>query len=102
MGKRQELEGTVTALRRTYRGEERWFPLLEEHGHTLLRRGFIACGVSPAASAGLVFFLDDQLLLERHQSEHARVRYRAILRDLDPELVSRAIGGLFNSRRRAA
>lgn len=93
MASAQNHRGTVTALRRTYRGEELWFPLLEQHGHTQLRRGLIACGVAPATAAGLVFFIDDQMHLERHQSESTRFNYRAVLRELDPKKVSRAIGG---------
>ena len=95
--------GDVVQLRRTYRGEEEWFPLLEELGLAQLRRGFIGTGLSPATASGLAFFLHDQVTLERHQTDTSRSRYRAILRDLEPATVrSCAIGGLFNSRRRAA
>jgi hypothetical protein len=90
------------APRRTYRGEEEWFELLDEVGHWTLRRAFIECGVSGAIAGNLVWFLEDQRRLDRHQGEGTRTKYRAILRDeLDPSLVreaARAIPGYFNSR----
>jgi hypothetical protein len=74
--------GNVTKLRRTYRGEEEWFGLLE-HGHRALRTAFIDVGVSPQVAAGLVFFLGDQVHLDRHQDQRSRTRYRSILSGLD-------------------
>ena len=76
--------------RRTYAGEETWFPLLEELGPSRLRRAFIRCGVSPAIAGNLVWFLEDQLVLERNSSDKSRVSYRCILRALDPVEVLRA------------
>ena len=76
--------------RRTYAGEEVWFPLLEEHGLVKLRRAFISAGVTPQVAAGLVFFLVDQLELDRQQTESTRNRYRRILAELDPAEVARA------------
>lgn len=76
--------------RRTYAGEELWFPLLEEHGLVKLRRAFISAGVTPQVAAGLVFFLVDQLELDRQQTESTRNRYRRILAELDPAEVARA------------
>ena len=92
----------VRQLRRTYRGEEEWFPLLDEHGHRALRNAFIECGVSAQQANGLVFFLDDQLHLERHQDADSRRRYRRLLDGLDLGVVSSAIPRLFNSRRAVA
>jgi hypothetical protein len=84
----------VRQLRRYYRGEERWFPLLEELGHQDLRDGFIAAGVAPQVAGGLVWFLDDQMRLTRHQSESSRNRYRRLLETLDSSKVRKlAIGG---------
>jgi hypothetical protein len=80
--------------RRTYAGEEAWFPLLEQHGPSALRRGLIEAGVSPQVAAGLVFFLEDQLTLAPHvQHQGTRTRYRATLAALDPSTVARAIPG---------
>ncbi len=80
-----------TQLRHTYRGEEAWFPLLEAHGHRGLRAGFLAEGVSPTVAGQLVWFLDEQLHLDRHLSKEARGRYRRILEGLDPDRVNRSI-----------
>jgi len=89
--------------RRTYAGEELWFPLLEDFGPSALRRGLIGVGVSPQVAGGLVWFLEDQLLLARTQTDHTRTRYRRVLAELDPAKVARAakqaIPGLFNSPR---
>jgi len=88
-----------TRRRRTYAGEQAWFALLEELGHRGLRRGLIGCGVSAQVSANLVFFIEDQMLLDRVyvQTGETRSRYRKVLADLDPEEVrARAIPGLFN------
>jgi hypothetical protein len=52
------MEGTVHQLRRTYRGEEKWFALLDDLGRRSLRDAFIEAGVSPQTAMGLVFFLD--------------------------------------------
>jgi hypothetical protein len=76
--------------RRYYRGEERFFPLLTELGHDGLRLGLIRRGVSPASAQGIVFFLSDQMTLDRHQHESTRVAYRAILLELDVEELRRA------------
>ncbi len=85
--------------RRTYRGEERWFGLLEELGHSRLRRALIESGVSAAQAGGLVFFIEDQMTLERHQDQKTRSRHRRILAGLDPGTVrSRAMPGLLNRR----
>jgi hypothetical protein len=95
--------------RRTYAGEESWFPVLEELGPSNLRRAFIVAGVSPRVAGNLVWFLEDQWLLDRHQTDTSRSRYRATLRDLDPERVlrrgrqlARPIPGLFKATRSAA
>jgi hypothetical protein len=91
--------------RRTYAGEEAWFGLLDELGHRRLRAGFITCGVSPQVAANLVFFIEDQLLLDRQfGTAGTKARYRKILAALDPEEVARAaraIPGQFNSERAA-
>jgi hypothetical protein len=92
--------------RRTYRGEEEWFELLEQFGHRPLRAAFIQAGISPQVAGGLVWFLDDQMALERTQTDKSRVRYRSILTTLDKAQVAaaakRAFPGLFNSGTRAA
>jgi hypothetical protein len=56
-------------------------------GHRGLRLGLIDAGVPPSQAAGIVFFIDDQLHLDRHQSEGARKQYRKVLSGLDPEAV---------------
>lgn len=96
---------SVTPLReikrRRYHGEEEWLPLLEELGPSALRRGYIVCGVPPQVAGNLVWFLEDQLTLDRTQTGMTRTRYRRILADLDPDEVARAaraIPGQFNSR----
>jgi hypothetical protein len=49
----------------------------------------------------LVFFLEDQIRLDRHQSESSRNRFRRVLKDLDPKevanLASRPVPRQFNS-----
>jgi hypothetical protein len=71
--------------RHTYRGEEQWFGLLEEFGPFRLRRAFIAAGQSATIAGNLVWFLEEQVTLDRHLSEFSRNKYRDILRDkLDP------------------
>lgn len=87
--------------RRTYRGEEEWFGLLKAHGPFALRRAFIAAGETPTTAGNLVWFLEEQQTLDRHLSERARVRYRDVLAQLDPEAVERAIPGWFKSDRAA-
>jgi hypothetical protein len=91
----------IARARRVYRGEELFFDVLEEHSHRAVRAAFIELGISPSVAANLVFFIDDQRHLDRHQDEATRGRYRKILRDLDPakvrEFASNTIGGLFNS-----
>ncbi|MDA8316494.1 MAG: hypothetical protein M0010_15195 [Actinomycetota bacterium] len=85
---------SVTSLqprrRRTYVGEEIWFPVLEDVGPTRLRRAFIRCGVSPAIAGNLVWFLEDQRSLDRHLAADTGVKYRRILAELDPDEVLRA------------
>lgn len=81
----------VRQLRRTFRGEEEWFPLLEEYGHRALRNAFIEAGIPAQTAMGLVFFLDDQLHLERHQTDKSRVRYRRLLSQLDLAMVTSTI-----------
>jgi len=81
--------------RRTFRGEERWFALLEEMGPRRFRAALILLGVSPAIAGNIVWFLDDQRQLERHLTEPTRGKYRKILSGLDPDKVRRAIPGLF-------
>ncbi|MHB1519301.1 MAG: hypothetical protein ACYCVN_12445 [Acidimicrobiales bacterium] len=76
--------------RRNYRGEERWFPLLERYGHSALRRGFMDAGVSPTLAGQLVWFLDEQLSLDRSTAGTSRSRYRHVLAELDPDLISRS------------
>ncbi len=84
---------TVHQLRRTYRGEEEWFPLLDELGHRGLRNAFIGAGVSAQTAMGLVFFLDDQRNLDRHQTSNSRARYRTVLRGLDVTTVAELAAG---------
>lgn len=88
-----------TKRRRTYAGEEAWFPVLDELGHRGLRAGFIHAGVSPVVAGNLVFWLEDQARLDRHFSKEQGVQYRRILRGLDPVKVARATPGQFNSTR---
>ena len=83
----------LPTARRHYRGEERWFPLLDELGHRRLRAAFIAAGIPAARAGALVFFLDDQRHLDRHQAEATRTRYRALLAELDPAVVRRRARG---------
>jgi hypothetical protein len=90
--------------RRTYGGEEAWFGLLEELGHSQLRQAFIAAGESPAQAGNLVFFIEEQMTLRRHFSKPGRNRYRHVLAELDPEKVRKlaaTIPGWFNSDRAA-
>jgi hypothetical protein len=77
-------------LRRRYAGEDAWFPVLERVGHDALRAAFIECGVAPQVAAGLVFFLVDQINLDRHQTDGSRTRYRKILRGLDLAAIEQA------------
>lgn len=92
--------------RRTFRGEEAWFPLLGEVGPAALRSGLIAAEVAPAMAGNLVWFLHDQMTLDRSLSEHTRSNYRKILATLDVEVVAkaarRALPGLLNSAPLAA
>jgi hypothetical protein len=90
--------------RRTYNGEEQWFELLDELGHAHLRRAFIEAGETPAVAGNLVWFLEDQVTLDRHLSKGARHQYRGRLAELDPEKVraaAQSIPGWFNSDRAA-
>ena len=86
----------ISKVRRVYRGEEEFFPLLAEFGHGRLRLAFLDSGISATISAGLVFFIEDQMRLDRHQTDKTRVKYRKILKSLDVEevrsLASRPIG----------
>lgn len=87
--------------RRTYAGEEAWFGLLEELGHGGLRRAFIAAGETPTVAGNLVWFLEEQVTLDRHLNHASRSRYRRVLAALDPEKVrklARSIPGWFNSQ----
>ena len=84
--------------RRTYNGEDAWFGLLEELGHRGLRAALVAAGVTPQVAAGLVFFIEDQKLLDRAPLGAAtKSRYRQVLAGLDPakvrRLATRPIGG---------
>jgi hypothetical protein len=95
-------KGKVVQLRRTYHGEQEWFEVLEDVGPSALRRALIATGVTPRVAGNLVWFLEDQLLLDRHQGESSRNRYRAELAELDLDQVRKvaaklAIPGQFNS-----
>jgi hypothetical protein len=87
--------------RRVYRGEEKWFPLLEEFGHRGLRSALIESGLSAQVAGGLVWFIDDQRSLDRHFNPVTGTRYRQILAELDPDEVARAIPGQFNPRHAA-
>ncbi len=94
--------GKIVQLRRTYRGEEEWFELLGELTPSGLRRALIAAGVRPAVAGNLVWFLEDQVMLDRHLSEQSRKNYRHQLAELDVEKVRTAasklaIPGQFNS-----
>jgi hypothetical protein len=70
-------------LRRRYGVEKDYLPLLVRMGHSKLRHGFIAVGVSSATTGGLIFFLEDQITLNRHQEGHTRAAYRKILEGLN-------------------
>jgi hypothetical protein len=86
-------------VRRTYRGEEAWFALLETpSGPRGLREAFIAQGISPTLAGQLVWFLDEQLHLSRHFTDTSRANYRRVLEELDLEKVKRAIPGYVSSR----
>lgn len=76
--------------KRYYRGEERYFPLLLELGHDALRLGLIRRGVSAAQAQGIVFFLADQMALDRHQGVSTRVKYRDALLEIDVAELRRA------------
>jgi hypothetical protein len=92
------------APRRTYRGEDSWFAVLDELGHATLRRAFIAAGETPTIAGNLVWFLDEQRSLDRHLNRDSRTKYRRVLSELDPEKVAklgRAIPGWFKSDRAA-
>jgi hypothetical protein len=82
---------SVRQLRRTYRGEEEWFALFQEHEPFEVRAGFIAAGVSPTLAGQLVWFLLEQQSLDRHLTDKSRVKYRRILADLDLDSVNSAI-----------
>ncbi|MGA2835485.1 MAG: hypothetical protein ABSF84_02700 [Acidimicrobiales bacterium] len=84
------MAGSVKQVRRTYRGEEDWFDLLDECGHRALRNAFIEVGVTAQQAMGLVFFLDDQRHLDRHQTHQSRSRHRQILAGLDIASVASA------------
>jgi hypothetical protein len=92
--------GQIRQLRRTYRGEEDWIPLLQRLGHRRLRQALIASGVSPTLAGQMVWFLDEQLHLDRHLTANSRTKYRRVLEGLDvarvADLADRAIPGLFN------
>jgi hypothetical protein len=92
--------GQVRQLRRRYNGEEDWIPLLQRIGHRRLRLALIASGVSPTLAGQVVWFLDEQLHLDRHLGEASRTKYRRVLEGLDvarvADLADRAIPGLFN------
>ena len=75
--------------RRFYVGEERWFGLLQEVGLPALRRGFIGAGASATLAGQLVWFLYEQLTLDRALSSKSRTRYREELGALDYDLVAR-------------
>lgn len=79
-----------TKRRRRYVGEEAWFDLFGRLGPSSLRRAFIHCGVPAQVAGNLVWFLEDQMNLEREQSPATRLRYRKALAELDPEEVRRA------------
>lgn len=87
--------------RRRYGVEEQWFPLLEDFGHAGLRMALIRAGQSPQVAGNLVWFLEDQLTLERALSQSTRTNYRGLLAELDPakvrRLAARPIPGQFNS-----
>jgi hypothetical protein len=87
--------------RRTYRGEEAWFDLLEHAGPFALRQAFIAAGETVTVAGNLVWFLQEQQTLERHFSTEARVKYRRRLAELDPTKVARSIPGWVSSRQAA-
>lgn len=76
--------------RRTYAGEEAWFPLLRDLGMRRLRGALMACGLSAVVAGNVVWWLDDQATLDRHFEHKSGVRYRDILGELDPEEVRRA------------
>lgn len=86
------MEATPT-LRRYYRGEELYFELLEEVGHRRLRAAFMAGGVTAQVAGGLVWFIEDQAQLDRHQDAKSRTRYRAILANLDPAHIAKLASG---------
>lgn len=91
--------GQIRQLRRTYRGEGDWIPLLQRIGHRRLRLALIASGVSPTLAGQIVWFLDEQLHLDRHLTADSRTKYRRILDGLDigavAQIADRAIPGLF-------
>ena len=69
--------------------------------HTL---AFIAAGESPTVAGNLVWFLEEQVSLDRHLSREAAVKYRRRLAELDPAKVRKlaaSIPGWFNSDRAA-
>ena len=76
--------------RATYRGEEKWFDLLDEVGPFALRRAFIDAGLSPSVAGGVVFFLDEQRTLDRHFSPDQRTNYRRLLAEFDPDEIANA------------
>jgi hypothetical protein len=93
------------APRRTYGCEAEFLPIFQEVGHRVMRAAFIELGVTAQLAGNLVWFLDDQVELDRHLSESTRTRLRSELAKYDPAEVlatARAIGGLFNSGALAA
>jgi hypothetical protein len=82
-------EASERQRRRFYLGEERWFGLLQEVGLPALRRGFLGAGMSPTVAGQLVWFLYEQLTLDRSLSAASRRKYRDELDRLDYDIVAR-------------
>lgn len=74
--------------RRTFNGEGPWVQLLAQVGPSALRMAFIESGVTPPVAGNLVWFLEDQQMLNRTQTPKTRTRYRQQLADLDITQVS--------------
>jgi hypothetical protein len=80
---------TVSQLRRTYTGEERWFELLDELGHYRLSIGFmLAAGVAPQVGANMVMAIEDRRHGVSRLSGSTLARFRQTFKDLDVATVA--------------
>lgn len=70
-----------------------WMELVAKRGALAVRDGLIGVGVAPTPAGGIAFWLEDQRRLNRFVDSRTALRYRHILRALDPAKVTNAIPG---------